>query len=437
MKPKCQVRWYNGLFLSPQHFQQGDRYQTAVLEHLLQLKTSTAWGLTALEVNQTALAEGILKLESCQAVLPPPHCTLIDLPEVDPLPLERRIDLKEDVANVYLTVPIARENKRYLESDQSLTDDYDPSFAQTVGMLKKHFSLTVGSESRQGLESIQIGEIERGPQKTFRWRMQRFIPTCLTLAASPVLLDVCRRLVNDIEAKAREARHAGRKALSEESLHLLMLNQHIPVLRHHLYQVPDSTHPSVLFAELSRLGGVLKTFDSGDTRLPAYKHEDLTNCFHDLVTEVGRMVGRPFRDEQDYVELSRWHNRPNIWEGSLSMLRPREDGTYVLAFIGGGIDINKFALEMPRFSKISYDGRNASRLGATNILAVPIEYQAAPPAPVEAKPNSVYFRLVTNGPDWKRICEEQKIGIWIDNEFVAGDKIPTVLVYSVRSPRRP
>lgn len=64
------VQWSEGMLLSPQHFQQNDIQWQAMLHQRLLGLTPNAWGLRHLQLDATRLADGVVRVIECDAVMP-------------------------------------------------------------------------------------------------------------------------------------------------------------------------------------------------------------------------------------------------------------------------------------------------------------------------------------------------------------------------------
>ncbi|NOT89661.1 MAG: type VI secretion system baseplate subunit TssK [Lysobacter sp.] len=64
------VQWSEGMLLSPQHFQQNDIHAQAMLHQRLASLTPHAWGVRRLQLDATRLADGLIKVTECDAVMP-------------------------------------------------------------------------------------------------------------------------------------------------------------------------------------------------------------------------------------------------------------------------------------------------------------------------------------------------------------------------------
>lgn len=70
MNPTRPVFWYSGQFLDPQHFQQADRCQGDHLALLAALNRPWPWGVNSLELDESALAAGLLSVKRADLLFP-------------------------------------------------------------------------------------------------------------------------------------------------------------------------------------------------------------------------------------------------------------------------------------------------------------------------------------------------------------------------------
>ena len=70
MNPTRPVFWYSGQFLDPQHFQQADRCQEDHLALLSAQNRPWPWGVNTLELDETALAAGLVSIKRADLLFP-------------------------------------------------------------------------------------------------------------------------------------------------------------------------------------------------------------------------------------------------------------------------------------------------------------------------------------------------------------------------------
>ena len=115
------VLWSEGMFLTPHHFQQADRYYENLISRRLSAVRALGWGVCRLQLNTDALANGEFVLSKCSAILP--DGLAVETPDMDPLPPARPIesffDAKRTSLGVYLAVPLARAGSLAFSADGS------------------------------------------------------------------------------------------------------------------------------------------------------------------------------------------------------------------------------------------------------------------------------------------------------------------------------
>src|SRR5512143_2536342 len=104
------VLWSEGLFLTPQHFQQWDRYYEEFVSFRLRSLTTFAWGAEEIEFNTDALQNGAVELLRCRAVLP--DGVPVSVPDIDPPPPSRGFGSdflpSAERLSVHLAIPVLR-----------------------------------------------------------------------------------------------------------------------------------------------------------------------------------------------------------------------------------------------------------------------------------------------------------------------------------------
>src|SRR6516165_8071196 len=60
--------WGQGLLLRPRHFQQQDEYHDSHLRYLLRMFSPFCWGVNSLRINEAALQNFVLEIDSCEVL---------------------------------------------------------------------------------------------------------------------------------------------------------------------------------------------------------------------------------------------------------------------------------------------------------------------------------------------------------------------------------
>ncbi len=289
------VRWTEGMFLRPHHFQQLELFLESRDMARAQALSAHAWGLLHLEVDEAALDNFTLDLSALRAVLP--DGTLVDFPANAALPSR---DLSERMTEagrpLDVRVGVRRRQERTPQSPGSggeatqtrytvrETEVFDLETGEGGGLVETlEFELRffLGDEPTDGYETLPVLRLLRSgnPAKPVVVDPS-FSPPVLMLGASAVLAGMARSVVERLAVTLR----AMRSAQAGQDAVLLTLYQALssamPVLRE---MVSDgAVHPREVYFELARLAGTLLFRDeSGRTheQIPLYAHADPAPVF--------------------------------------------------------------------------------------------------------------------------------------------------------------
>ncbi len=201
------------MFLGPHHFQQWDRYQEDILNLRMRSVMPLCWGLIDLEINRETLGNGTFMLLSCHGILP--NGQYVDTPEADEAPpgrtIEEYFDPSLESLDVYLAIPAYRPGSAncQLEDDgDSAETQYSRDFIQIVDentgdnereipVAKKRLKILFAGEVLDAHDYIKIAELERTPTGAIVIK-DSYIPTCLAVSASPRLVALVSRLIENL-----------------------------------------------------------------------------------------------------------------------------------------------------------------------------------------------------------------------------------------------
>ena len=117
------VVWSEGMFLTPQLFQQADRYHESLLHFALGAGQPFPWGLMALDIDAERLVNGDFSLVRASGLMP--DGLAVRIPDHDPVPEGRSVkplfSPSLDVVEAYLTVPAVRVQAPNIQLDRPAT----------------------------------------------------------------------------------------------------------------------------------------------------------------------------------------------------------------------------------------------------------------------------------------------------------------------------
>jgi len=446
MRPELRVIWSEGMMLSPQHFQQWDDGQDRRLEFRLASLSPFPWGLTDLEINTEAVANGRFEVLRCAGVLPGGTVFQSPAPGRPPLArvLRQALDTSARTVDVFLALAsksdVARNVAdpgqetgrplRYARHSSQVPDENTGENEREVQMAAQNLVLLFGGESLDGYDHLPIARVMQQGDGTFSLD-DTYVPPCLRLQCSTVLMRVVRRLLEALHTKStalselRSQRTTGLLDFGSSDLGqawlLTIVNSFIPALNH-CARVPQ-IHPERLFESLARFAGQLTTFSPSThpRDLPDYDHVNLSRTFLGLEKVIQELlklvvpsgaVEIPLQRETD-SKFSATILDEQLLTGSQLFLAARAD-----------VPEGQLIEELPRQAKISSAERIMSLLGLA-LPGIALAYQPAPPPALRVKLGLQYFRLESRGdPEyrkhWEYICSARSIAIRVPGQRFPG-----------------
>lgn len=300
------VQWYEGMLLTPQHFQQSWLRQDGLLHYHLARLSPFHYGVRALKVDQAMLVVGILRILALEAVLPDglvvahPSDGAADL-QVSLLP--HADQLKEAPATIHLVVPALKpgsaadgELSRYRSVEGApVVDENTGDNEQDMPRLRPRLSLLVGEEVPRKFVALPIARVVYRDE-TFQ--LTDYAPPCFAMAADSPLSDAGRNLAKRLREKAsflagrmRAPGGAMQAPVLAETRHAVQcMVAGLPQLEALLGAGP--AHPFALHAVLCGIAGHVATLGPG--LLPPiferYDHGDPLASLTPVMDFIERMI---------------------------------------------------------------------------------------------------------------------------------------------------
>src|SRR6266700_4105644 len=183
MKNRHRVVWTKGMFLTPQHFQTQDQFFENAIHFRFAASHYANWGVTALDIDSEALANGLLRLNNCSGIMPDGEP--FDIPETDEMPPSRSVTEHfpptRDSLDVFLGIPESRPRARnvsipgfaepessgappatrYLAETRLVTDENTGTEEKPVQVARRTFRLLFEDEYRDGFSVLRIAQVAR------------------------------------------------------------------------------------------------------------------------------------------------------------------------------------------------------------------------------------------------------------------------------------
>ncbi len=443
MERNKKVVWYEGMTLDPHHFQQSERYFVSLLDFRIRSISNHHWGLIGLTVDKESLANGQFKLLNCKGVMP--DGLTFQLPEADPLPQAAVIDEKvfpatDESLSVFFAIPIEREHGSncLLQGDQdgvetrfrletlSLKDDNTGRDEREVGVGRANFQLKLGDELLEDYSSIKIAEDTSTSAGGFELN-PKFVPTCLSMAASDYLVNLVRelteKLITERSLKWQQRRHpSSQNEFTTADAHVLgylnIINYYIPFLNHEYTQ--KKCHPEILYGTLLLLAGQLTTFSTAaeihPRDFPPYDHNNLTACFNRLDSIIRSLLS--LETPRHYTSVPLEKHGEGLYMGDLEE-NYLSQGALLLLMIrnsDGDISDSKIIADLPKHMKIS-DKDSIRKIASVAVPGLKINHTPRAPVGLPSQPGVHYFQLEKTGEFWDSVCQKRDIAFLLSGDL--------------------
>lgn len=437
MKTVQKLMWGEGLFLKPQHFQRQDLYHEQRLSAGLRSVHACLWGILGLRIDRDALDSGLLRLLELRAIMQDGE--QIDAPHADPLPEARglaEMDIPADGLVFHLALPLLRPEggnsatpgarqaalSRYLLDSESAEDLYTNAVEGELTVLRKQLRLLADHEPREQFLSFPVVKVRRTASGGFE-PDAGFLPPCISIASSPVLSGMLRRLMDMLEAKC-EALYGHHREPSRNVIEfrsgdvasfwlLHTASSGFAELSHYFHQ--PSLHPERLFQSLLRLAGQLLTFSKAYSLadLPAYRHQDPLAGFTTLDRIIRELIDTVISAR--YVGISLSELKQGLFSGRLESEKLGAGARYYLS-VGSDMPPAELVEAVPMRLKLGAP-EDVDKLVLSSMPGIKLMAAPQVPAAIPVRPGCYYFSLEPHGPIYERMLQAQSIAIYVPSGF--------------------
>lgn len=428
------VVWQEGMFLRAQHFQQHARH----VEHQLQSRAAPLrpwpWGLVEISLDRDLLAAGKLALHGAVGVFEDGTPFAVPMTADAPAPLDVPDTARN--ATVYLAMPVrqagsaevaflegpeAAVTRHKLASFEASDTHSDNPLGAEIQVARPRLRLMLDSDERAGFTCIPIARVAEVQADRRVVVDERFVATCLRIAAAPPLTKFVAELLG--MAKQRANSYAGRlsqpgnRGVPDVAQFLLLqaLNRWQPLLAH--WADAGSAHPETFYAALAQMAGELATFSDPGRRCatyPGYRHDDLTRSFAPVIADLRRALASSI--DENAVAIPLRDARHGVRVGAIGEHRNLlRTASFVLSV----------AADMPTedlrrlFPSLVTIGAVEQIRELVNVRLPGIAIRPLPVAPrqIPFHAGAVYFELDRNSPHWQQMQSSGGFAIYTSGEF--------------------
>ncbi|BFM48695.1 type VI secretion system baseplate subunit TssK [Marinomonas sp. THO17] len=332
------VCWHEGMLLSPQHFQQDQIYWEAQLQHLSLHLQPYRWGIVSLRLDESRLLDGVIYVQSLQAIMPDGLWVEYDVRDDAPLMLDlQQVSQwdRQDCVKIKLTVPIRMPGAASQSADiqrfsvvesAPAKDDNTGEGELALQRLQPILSLQASQDVSAQYISMPLFEVAK--QDGAHFQVTDYCPPMLGIAADAFLTSednqqsrsaLQKQLQQLAFSMRKKARQLAGYSDDEERLGNRVSEQHkqwIRAMVQHLSEFElladqDHTSPWQLYQILARLVGAMSELDQQliPPKLPSYQHNDCYQSIKVALAYLNQQLDRvnvrytslPFEENQEGV----------------------------------------------------------------------------------------------------------------------------------------
>ncbi len=445
MRKRHRVVWTKGMFLTPQQFQTQDQFFEDAVQFRWNASQFANWGVTDLDIDAEALANGLFRLTKCAGIMPDGE--LVDMPGTDELPASRSLKdhfpPTKDSLDVFLGIPENRSGARnvsipgtadsetsafapttrYLAETRTFTDENNGAEEKPVQVARRLFRVLFEDEYRDGFSVLRIAQVTRNAAG-IPVLNPKFVAPCLNLASSSYLNMLLRRQIEILATKSgtlsgprRQRGKITAEFSPSETANFWLLhtvNSYLPELKH-IWKVRKG-HPEAAYVAMLRLAGALSTFslEARPENLPDYDHDDLGRCF--------TLLDQNIRDLMETVIPSKFISIPLqvkdrfVWGGAVTEDQYFQGSQFYLA-VSAKMGMDEVIRKVPQLVKVSATDE-IQHLIRNSLPGLPLRHIPVPPAAIPIKLDNQYFALNQSGELWNMMKLSRQIAVHAPGEIV-------------------
>lgn len=426
------VVWSEGMFLSPQHFQQQERYLERYINSRCNALAEAPWGFLSYEVDQELLKIGKLSLVSARGVFP--DGTPFNIPETDDPPPVMEVPENTQNSIVYLGLPVRRPGSRdvlmpeggqgllrYEALEQECNDtSSETGDIEKIVIGKLRLRMLLETDDLSGYACVGVVRIVEAREDKTIYLDNEYIPPCVTFKASKILSGFVTELVGLLHQRGEaiagrmvDSSRAGTAQVADYMM-LQLINRVEPLIQQ--FTLQQGIHPQYLFNELVQLLGEFSTFTAANKRyplMPNYVHDELQISFAPIMVGLRKCLSMVL--EQSAVSLPLKLRKYGIRVAQINDRSMIESGQFVLA-VKADVPGDTIRARFPAQTTIGPVERIRQLV---NVSMPGIQLTPLPVAPrqVPFHTGFTYFELNRNSEFWRELQQSGGFAIHVGGEF--------------------
>ncbi len=283
------IHWYEGMPLSPHHFQQSDITNQQTLSYILSKSMPNAWGVVDIDIDLSNISQNIITLNYLEAILPDRSIMFFPMNKEEPMQI--KID-EQSITNTPMPIFITKPNSyQTYESDSSaqgyepiqldsISDNNNGENSACVFKLKPKYEIHFGQIpfNHTGIQICSIID-STGGLKAYNYDR-----ACLDSQHATNIIKETKKLISLLKNKTVHIKNQiniHNQKYNPSTINSIFLQGILPV-DHMIHS--KGVHPHTLFSALITLIAHISIFnpDIIFQDIPIYQHEHLLKSFNPL-----------------------------------------------------------------------------------------------------------------------------------------------------------
>lgn len=435
MATVARALWTEGLFLSPQSFQQQERY----LYHYLESRTRPVepyfWGISNLEIFENKLENGIFSVKRCTGVFP--DGTPFDTSDCA---LELHVDRESQGQYIYLAIGGSDErlSEVVLETDKYKkrtsryvaveTKVYDN---QTIGAPEKsevimggelNFQLFVSSEPLDDFTQIAIARIKDYDTQGAIYLDTEYIPPLQYSLQSLVLKSAISRIHSQLVTRGKILANrlinpsvGGVSDIIDFNL-LQIINRYTPLFSYYIQE--EKTHPREIYLHALQLVGELATIAHDDKvpdEYPGYTQGNLQETFGCLFSDIERYLQYSTVPKALSIPLYVHENYPTVYKTEHIPESVFDEHSRFVLSVSGDLPLAVLQEKIQTITTLASTIDLLQQLVSAHTPGIPLIPLPAVPREIPYHANCVYLDVNISSKHWQQVRESRHITAHIDS----------------------
>jgi len=386
-----------------------------------------------MRIDTDALATGTLRFSELQIIFPdgelynapaedelPPPVSLASTPAgVSELVFHAAIaPLRPSGGNAVSPDKPVDGSLRYAQQNFAAVDWFTNAAESELAVLRRCVRVLPDADPLDHLVSLPLCRIRRAATGAFELD-GRFMPPSPSIASSPALQAMLRRLLDVLQAKV-DALYGFHREPSKHviefrsgdiaSFWLLHTASSAFAALSHLHVHP-ALHPERLYERMLELAGALMTFSKSVTLadLPAYRHEAPGPCFAKLDHLIRELLETVISTR--YFAVALQEVKPSFHHGRIDSDTINASTNFYLG-VQAAMPAAELVVAVPLRFKVGAPD-DVDKLVLSAMSGVKLAHTAQVPAAIPVRPGHFYFSLEPRGSLYERMLQAQTIALYV------------------------